>query len=612
MGWNPEIDPGGTPRTSSAGASAGRFAWWGAALLLVTVAIAAAPLAIHGPSCGQDFDFHFENWLEVNRSWHQGVFYPHWATSANYGAGEPRFVFYPPMSWMLGGALGSLLPWSWTPLAFALLVLLGAGLSFRAMAREWMSADAAGIGACIYVTNPYMLFTLYERGALAEVLAATWIPLLVLFGLRKKPALIPLALVVAAIWLTNAPAAVMGCYMLAALVVLAALREHSWRLVLRGLSGLALGLGLAAFWIIPAWYQQRWVQIGRAIGPLMRVEDSFLFETARLWRQPATAAMDANLAYHNAVLYTASWIVTALMAAALLAALLSRRRRNFLWMPLVAVGACIGALQFRWSDLVWRIMPELKFLQFPWRWMMVLGMIVAALAALALSSGGPRREAALSGEQEKARFRRFAFRAVAVLLLAVGLAWLASRDFWQFCDDEDNVGAQIATFHQTGFEGTDEYTPAGARTAGLDDLLAPDPDSGTPPLLSSAHPILIEAAPDIASSEQPIPAQISIERWHVEDMSAVVTTPRPGYAVLRLMDYPAWRVTRNGRKDEARTRWPNGLMVIPVDAGANHIAVRWVTTSDVWAGRGISLAALAVTLALILLERRKARRVPRR
>ena len=85
------------------------------AALLVTTLAATSLLLARGPSCGHDFDFHLVSWLEVARAWHNGLFYPHWASSANFGAGEPRFVFYPPASWMLGAALGTVVGWHAAP-----------------------------------------------------------------------------------------------------------------------------------------------------------------------------------------------------------------------------------------------------------------------------------------------------------------------------------------------------------------------------------------------------------------------------------------------------------------------------------------------------------------
>ncbi len=551
-------------------------------IMLAVVGITVLPLAWRGPSCGQDFDFHFQNWLEVARSWRQGVFYPHWAASPNFLAGEPRFVFYPPLARFFGAALGSVLPWSWTPLAFTLLVLLAAAWSCRAMAREWAGDDNAALAACLYVLNPYMIFVLYERGALGELLAAVWIPLLVLYGLRRTPSLLPLALAVAATWLSDPPAGVMGCYMLAVIVAVAAIRQRSWALLLRAALAVPLGLALAGFWLVPAIVEQKWVQIGRAIGPLMRVQDSFLFGHGSLAGLPRSPDELFALSYHNQILRMASWIVVSLMVPTLAAAWLSRRRRSALWPPLVVAAAAICALQFPLSDFVWRHAPWLQFLQFPWRWMLILALIFPALAALALRPGPPTR-------------RAIALRALILLVLAAAAAALSSALFWQACDEEDNVQAQIDTFRSSGFQGTDEYSLQGVNLAAAAGI-ATGIEGETGPIVVMNVPEVPPSFPDemspTLSSWKQIPAHVKILCWQAERRTAVVTTPQPGYAVLLLTDYPAWRVTVNGSVIANRIHRSDGLMAIPLNSGANRIDVRWHTTRDQAAGIALSLAAL--------------------
>lgn len=576
-------------------------------LFLACVAITLVPLAAKGTSCGQDFDFHLESWMEAARSWRQGVLYPHWVASANYQTGEPRFVFYPPLSWTLGAILGTILPWTWTPIAYTAICLLAMGAAFFKMAREWMPAARAALGACLYILSPYIFFVIYERSALAELLAAVWFPLLLLFALRKQSSMPQLALVIATLWFTNAPAAVMACYALSVITLVAAISERRWAIIARAASAVALGLGLSAVYFIPAIYEQRWVQIDRAIMPGMRIQDSFLFK-------------HTGMVYHDQVLRTASFISIILLAATALAAFLSYRSRKSepLRLPLLTLAIIIAFLLFPVSNILWNVTPQLRFLQFPWRWMLVLSLIFAALAALGLA-----RPPNLSSRTNRLLWP--CLRAVGILLIATICATHAWRHFWIFCDDEDNVRAQAVTFHQQGFAGTEEYTPLLADSG--------DVQQNLPPIRVVSEPDAdqIDSAVDDNPDWQPnidniVPASFEIIRWQPEHMTAQIQSPQPGYAVVRLMDYPAWRVLLNGSpiprpagalqpqaaqlREASKPGRPvpirdDGLLSIPISAGTSTIDIRYSATPDVWAGRIVSLVSLAFWLLLAAKSHRR-------
>src|SRR5450631_4506967 len=542
---------------------------------------AVVPLMVRGNSFGHDFDFHLLSWMETAKHWHEGVVYPHWAASANFGAGEPRFIFYPPASWMLGALLGTLTNWTVAPILFILLALFSCGVGLLALAREYMPQGAATLAACVYAVNPYALFNAYERAAYSELLAGAWMPLIVLYALRRRSSVAPLAIAFAAIWLTNAPAGVMAGYALVGVALVAARFERGPGPLIRAAFGGVLGMGLASFYLLSAAYERRWVEIARAVGPDMRVEDSFLFARA-------------GEEFHAAGLRTASWIAVVLLvisAIALVWAWKKRRSDSKGW-PLLAAAAAISIvvlyLLTQWSEFVWRFAPEMRFLQFPWRWLLLQSVVMAVMTGYALRAGiKPRVLTGIAG--------------VCCLALMVGAAMFA---FYQPEDEDETLAAQVATFRSgAGVEGTDEYTPLNADNSAIQQHL---PEVR---LLAAADGEVAggssQANAEYRRDTDELAGQVGVDRWQSEHKVVQVKTGQAGFAMLRLMDYPGWQVLVNSSEHTLRPRRRDGLIVVPIPQGTSRIEVKWRPTPDAIWGRVATFASLLVLMPVALLERKR-------
>ena len=523
--------------------------WVPLAAISIAVALVEAPFLWLGTPSGHDVEFHLYSWLEVLSQWKLGIVYPRWAALAHFAYGEPRFIFYPPASWTLGAALSAIFPWTLVPDIYLWLVLVAAGVFMFLLARQWLNRRDATYAAVLYAVNPYHLAIVYWRSAFAELLASSLLPLLLLLLLRDEKGrrnTILLALVLASAWLINAPAAVMIHYSLALLGVVMAWRRRSPRVVLVAALAVMLGAALASFYLLPAIYEQKWVDIAQAVSAGSRPQDNFLF-------------VHTTDAEHDAFNRVISWIAIAEIAATIASAWAARswRARNReLWYSLVAWAAVSAVLMLPVTSPLWNFLPKLRFMQFPWRWLLCLGVPFTLLTALGV--------------------QRWIWRVAlyAAMLCLFAFVWQHFQPPWwdqaaDLREMQDNIASGV------GYEGTDEYAPLGA-----------DPSS----INKDARPVTVDGASNAA---------IRVSQWNPELKLFTAQLSAPDNLALRLFNYPGWRVEVNGRQVQPGVREGTGEMLVPVEAGANQVQITFIRTWDRTTGAWIS--ALALVFALLLL-----------
>jgi uncharacterized membrane protein YfhO len=290
-----------------------------------------------------------------------------------------------------------------------------------------------------------------------------------------------------------------------------------------------------------------------AIIPNMRIQDNFLFHHT----------CDIP---HDLVLHTASMIAMVLLGlSAIVLGFNLLPRRSIPFRPsgssltfLVVLTIAIAILLTPLTAVIWNHLPELSFLQFPWRLLAILAAILSLTMALTLSPLKLNRASTI----------------VLTILIAAALTYPAYAVFRQPCDQEDTVQARQALFRSNqGSDPTDEYTPVTADNDSLSHAnppfwLAPGPNPGTPD--------------EAASGATPTHLAFNLSA--------------PQSLILNLRDYPAWHITRNGVLVTTRERRDDGLIAIPLPSGSSTISITYVHLPDQTVGDILSVLSALVLL----------------
>jgi hypothetical protein len=529
------------------GGSRPRARWSGARLAVLAVTIVwglvvgAAPLLL-GPPNGDDAYYHAMRAQQQARCWRACVLFPRWYPDLNGGLGGPEPRAYPLVPLVLHAVFALAANdavWA-TSAATAAIPPLAGFLMLVAARRRGATPGRALAAAVAWAGAPYLVVALHERAALAEAWGLALLPW-VLDSLLPPSTGDRRWLVRGAV----AYAVLVACQLPLALMV--GIVVAAWYLVghrgelLRALGAGTLGLALSAFSWLPN------------VAALWRLQGEGLTSGAYRWDAhllPGGLAGDPTLGRHLSAVLVA-------VALALLLQLAGGGREVRVWS---AAGLVCVLLATPLAAFLYRLVPGLAYLQFPWRWFA----LASCLAVFSFLRTG----------------RRLA-RVVAVLVflapLLLPVAWR-----WRL-----PAGAPLRP--------TDPPAVAAAAAARY----------GVPPVLPSLPAYLprgvdlAEALANAPASRARVgaaePAGPSVWCWTVEQREG-------GTVGFPLLAGPGWEALVDGRPAGWQGR--SGLVTVAVGAGRHTVELRQgLLPEDVL---GAAATVLALLGAGILTQRGKA------
>jgi len=341
--------------------------------------VSCAPLIADGFPQGHDWTFELARIAEFSHALREGQWPPHWAPNLYGGYGSPVFLFYAPAFAALANAAARWFEAAGSAASAVLVAFSFAGVfGVRRLFAAIPGADpqAGRIAATLFALQPYLIGDKLIRNANAEFAALCLLPFALIGLVRLGQQPLRGAFVIA-----GALAASILTHNLTALVCLALLVGgtlwlYGWRDA-RILSALALGVGIglliAAFVWLPA--LALWDSI--RLEELTRGKFDFHDQWNGLRKLFGYASFFSAGALLPLVLAFAAWIAVRRSSGALAA-------RRLLWGLLVAA-LLLVVLQSRVSEPLWEMIPLLSFMQFPWRFMGPLALVVSVAGGIAVA-----------------------------------------------------------------------------------------------------------------------------------------------------------------------------------------------------------------------------------
>jgi hypothetical protein len=566
----------------------------GLGLACLLALFAFYPLLQPGLPNTADGVLHLYRTVELDQCWQDGIYYPRWAPDLFLGYGYPIFNFYAPLLYYLAEVLHVLgLSFQGAIKVIQVGIFLLYGLGMYVFAREIMGRRPALLAAAAYAYVPYRFKEAFVQGDYPQFLALAFLPLVFwafykIIVTRKPIYIVAGACLYGALILSHNITAMLTSPFLGLYIVwmIFSLAPPSYRNAVKRLwptlAALALGLGLTAFFWLPALYEKRWVQLDLLTKGFFDFRQYFL-NLGDLLSPSLPLDMAASNPYMPFNLGTVQIFLSLVAVLALLPRFgLRREERSHLLFSLASLILCVF-MMLPASTPLWEHVPFLAFAEFPWRMLGLAGLFTALPAGMSL------RLLTNRGQLSPAFI---ALTLTLGLVPATVFVHLYPRQ--PFIEYPDPTPADIVEFelesHAWGTTSGSEY---------LTIWLTEKPeDSPLLALYRAGQPIS-----KLDSQHLPQGVQAEMLGHTVISDSYRFTSPQAFTARFNTFYFPGWRAYVDGEERDIQISQPHALIEVAIPSGEHTLLLRFENTLVRLLANGLSLAALLVTLIILVRSR---------
>src|SRR5215510_8674970 len=397
--------------------------------LLVSLTISFARVTHPAFGIQGDLPIHYHITRSYERSFEEGDLLPRWAGLLDGGNGDALFTFYPPLPYLFSVVVIKLLGVDiLTSLKIVLVLnLIIAQASAYCFGRAFFNRRGSLVVSLFYVALPAFPLIGLNRYFFANAFSLSLAPFALLgahellVGERRARGLILLALGTSGVILSHVITTYL-CGIAIGIMTLIYLPRVGWRGVARLAAAGLLVFALTAFFLVPQQIEMNWVRVDL---PLARQDYHSYFLFAK--PQDNSNYRKGWASFNNAVSF-ATIAQTALTFLFCLACLPILSKRNRMATPVLfgfAITAFTLIISLPWSYVIWRYLPGLKFIQFPWRF---LPFVSLGCGLVVVAASAPQEENKSSWRMLKPVYRAIiSFLLTLVVVANIFFTWAIAR-----------------------------------------------------------------------------------------------------------------------------------------------------------------------------------------